>query len=225
MNERPAARIRILVADDHPILREGLRRLLEAEPDFCVVGEAADGADALRLAQALQPDILILDLSMPKGVSGLETLRELGGLATPVRTIVLAAIIENEQIVEALKLGARGVVLKETATELLFKAIRKVMAGQYWVGMESVADLVESLRRLVAPSGAALQKPFGLSARELEIVAAAVAGHSNREIARKLSLSEETVKHHLTHIFDKLGVSNRVELVLFAVRQRLVANT
>lgn len=213
--------IRILIADDHPIVRDGLRRLLETEPDFQVVGQAADGREAVKLVREIQPDILLLDLSMPR-LPGLEVLRELSDSASPVRTILLAAAIEKEQIVEALQMGARGVVLKESATQLLFKGIRTVMAGQFWVGREKVSDLVAALRGLVASGGDKPDKNFGLTRRELEIVSTIVAGYTNRDIAQKFSLSEDTVKHHLTHIFDKLGVSSRLELAMFAVNHRIV---
>jgi DNA-binding NarL/FixJ family response regulator len=213
--------IRILIADDHPIVRDGLRRLLETEPDFQVVGQAADGREAVKLVREVQPDVLLLDLSMPR-LPGLEVLRELSDSASPVRTILLAAAIEKEQIIEALQMGARGVVLKESATQLLFKGIRTVMAGQYWVGREKVSDLVAALRGLVASGGEKPDKNFGLTRRELEIVSTIVAGYTNRDIAQKFSLSEDTVKHHLTHIFDKLGVSSRLELAMFAVNHRIV---
>lgn len=213
--------IRILIADDHPIVRDGLRRLLETEPDFQVVGQAADGREAVKLVREVQPEILLLDLSMPR-LPGLEVLRELSDSASPVRTILLAAAIEKEQIVEALQMGARGVVLKESATQLLFKGIRTVMAGQFWVGREKVSDLVAALRGLVASAGEKPDKNFGLTRRELEIVSTIVAGYTNRDIAQKFSLSEDTVKHHLTHIFDKLGVSSRLELAMFAVNHRIV---
>jgi two-component system nitrate/nitrite response regulator NarL len=214
--------IRILIADDHPIFRDGLRRLLEAERGFQVVGEAADGEEAVKLARQLKPDIVLLDLAMPR-VTGLEALRELAASPKPVRTVLLTAAIEREQIVEALQLGARGVVLKESATQLLFKALRAVMAGQYWVGRDAVSDLVRLLRELTpAPGEEGRRSKFGLTPRELEIVGAIVAGYTNKDIAEKFSLSEQTVKHHLSSIFDKLGVSNRLELGLFAVNHRLL---
>jgi two-component system, NarL family, nitrate/nitrite response regulator NarL len=214
--------IRLIIADDHPIFRDGLRRLLEAEPDMKVVGEAKDGAEAVKLARQLKPDIMLLDLAMPKH-PGLEALRELSvGGANSVRVILLTAAAEKNQIVEALQLGARGVVLKDSATQLLLKAIHTVMAGEYWVGRESVSNLVQYLQNLVQSStDSARQKKFGLTPRELEIISAVVAGFANKEIAEYFKISEDTVKHHLSNIFDKLGVSTRLELALFAVNQAL----
>jgi DNA-binding NarL/FixJ family response regulator len=214
--------IRILIADDHPIFRDGLRRLLEAEPGLKVIGEAQDGAEAVRLTRQLRPDILLLDLAMPRH-PGLEALRDLSvGSGNGVRVILLTAAAEKHQIVEALQLGARGVVLKDSATQLLLKSIHTVMTGEYWVGRESVSNLVQYLRTLVQSSGEeSRQKKFGLTPRELEIVSAVVAGYSNKEIAEYFKISEDTVKHHLSNIFDKLGVSTRLELALFAVNQAL----
>ena len=214
--------IRILIADDHALFRDGLRMLLESEKGLEVVGEAADGEQAVKLARRQKPDILLLDLAMPR-LPGLDVLQELSSLSEPVRAIVLTATIEKKQIVEALERGARGVVLKESATEVLLKGIRAVMAGQYWIGRESVGDLVEALRNLTPSfrSDQLQQKPFGLTGREREIVSAVVAGYSNKEIAQKFSVSEDTVKHHLTNIFNKLGVSNRLELAVAAIHHGL----
>ena len=222
MDKSPEA-IRILIADDHTIFRDGLRKLLEAEPGFRVVGEAADGAEAVKLVRRLRPEILLLDLAMPRH-SGLEGLRELARSSMAVRTIILAATLEKAEIVEALQLGARGVVLKDAATRILFNSIRAVMAGQYWVGHEGMSDLVEALRDLLPRGSGGTGKNFGLTPRELEIVAKIVAGFANKDIAREFSLSERTVKHHLTNIFDKVGVSNRLELALFAVNHHLITN-
>ena len=217
--------IRIVIADDHPILREGLRKLLEAEPDLRVIGEAGDGVEAVKAVRRLKPDLLLLDLAMPRQ-TGLEALREIGTLAsTSIRTVVLAAAIEKAQVAQAIQLGARGVVLKESATQLLLRCIRAVMGGQYWVGDEVVSSLVEVLRDLLpAADGGDRQDHFGITRREMEVINAIVSGYTNKDIAQKFSLSEQTVKHHLTNIFDKLGVSNRLELALFAVNHRLVSN-
>lgn len=213
--------MRILIADDHPIFRDGLRRLLESEGEFKVIGEACDGVEAVTMARQLIPEVMLLDLAMPRR-QGLDTLRELSSDARSVRVILLTAAAEKEQIVEALQLGARGVVLKDSATQILLKSIRAVMNGEYWVGRESVSNLVQYLRTLVTPPSAFPQRnKYRLTPRELEIIAAVVAGFANKEIAQYFKISEDTVKHHLSNIFDKVGVSSRLELALFAVNQSL----
>ena len=212
--------IRIVIADDHPLFRKGLKSLLNAEPGFTVVGEAENGDEAVYMSRSMQPDILLLDLAMP-GASGLDALGELASAPSSVKTIVLTAAIEKPEIVKALQLGAAGVVLKSSAPELLFKSVRGVMAGQHWIGREAVSDLVEALRTY-SEATAPLRSRFGLTARELEITSAVVSGLSNREIAEKFVLSQDTVKHHLTNIFDKVGASNRLELALFAVHHGLL---
>jgi DNA-binding NarL/FixJ family response regulator len=214
--------IGILIADDHPIFREGLRKLLEAEPGFLVLGEAADGEQALELARQLKPKVILLDIRMPK-LSGLEVLRELKTSAIQSRTLVLTAALEKDQIVEALQLGARGIILKHSATDVLFEGIRSVLAGQYWVCHESVADLVRALLEFKPrPEAAAGSQKFCLTRREMEVIGLIVGGYTNKDIAQRFAISEHTVKHHLTNIFDKLGVSNRLELVLFSIDHHLV---
>jgi DNA-binding NarL/FixJ family response regulator len=210
--------IRILIADDHPILRDGLRKLLEAERDFVVAGEARDGHEAVSITRQLEPDLLLLDFMMP-GAPCLEVLRTLMATPLPTRTLLLTASIGPDEIVKALQLGARGVVMKDAASELLMKAIRVVMEGQYWIGRDSVTGLVETFRSRMFDNG---DRRLGLTPRELEIVTTVTGGCTNKEIAQRFSLSEETVKHHLTKIFSKLGVSNRLELALFAISQHLV---
>jgi DNA-binding NarL/FixJ family response regulator len=216
------APIRILIADDHPLFRDGLRRLLQAQPEFEVVGEASDGDVLVDLARKTRPDILLLDLSMPRR-DGMEVLRELLVHKLPVRTLLLTASIEKAQIVQALKLGAYGVIMKESTTQRLFDSIHCVMAGQYWVGRESVTDLVRALRSVEPVDDGIGRRDYGLTARELEIVTLVVAGYSNPDIAQRCVISEQTVKHHISNVFDKLGVSNRLELALFAVNHRLTA--
>jgi two-component system nitrate/nitrite response regulator NarL len=217
----PSEIIRVAIADDHPILREGLRRLLEDEGGFEVVGQAADGQEAVRLARDARPDVLLLDLAMPRA-SGLDALRELSASGGGPKVLLLTVAIDDAQVVEALELGARGVVLKEAATELLFKAIRSVVAGQYWVGRDTVTDIVRHLRERAAAVARRRPSPAQrLTAREREIVAAVAAGDSNRQIAARLGLAEDTVKHHITNIFDKLGVSNRAEMAAYAASHGL----
>lgn len=221
---RPAAAspIRIVFADDHPIFRDGLRRLLESQPGFAVVGEAGDGREAVEQVLRLKPDILLLDMAMPR-VTGLDVLRDLSTTGGPTRIILLTAFIDKADIVTALQLGAHGVVLKDSATELLFRSIRSVLDGQYWVGREAVADLIQTLRDMTTSgSEDTRKKNFGFTKREFEIIGAIVAGDTNKDIAKRFSISEDTVKHHLTNIFDKAGVSSRLELGMFAVHHKLV---
>ena len=214
--------IRILIADDHPVFRQGLISIFRNEPEFEIVGEASDGRQALQVINDLHPDVLLLDLLMPL-LTGLETLRELSDSTTPVRPIVLTAAIAQEQIAQALQLGARGIVLKDTPTEVLFSSIRAVMNGRFWVGQTEVKDLMEALRYYVASADEDSKKQFGLTSRERDVVSAITVGFTNREIAEKYSISEQTVKHHLRNIFDKTGVSNRLELALFAIKHGLVS--
>jgi two-component system nitrate/nitrite response regulator NarL len=221
MDERREA-IRILIADDHPVFRMGLRKLLESQEDFQVVGEASDGEEALKLACHLKPEILLLDLSMPN-LQGLEVLCELHKLALGTRSVILTVAIEKSQIVEALQMGAYGVVLKNSPEDVIVKSIRAVMSGQYWIGRESVSDLVRALLEFLPRKGSELGKrDYGVTPRERQVIALIVAGYTNKDMAHKLVISEETAKHHLTHIFDKLGVSNRLELVLFAINHQLI---
>jgi two-component system nitrate/nitrite response regulator NarL len=214
--------IRILIADDHPVFRHGLISLFRNEPEFNIVGQATNGRQALSLIGELHPDVLFLDLVMP-GLTGLDTLKELADTPTPVRTILLTASIAKEQIAQALQLGARGIVLKDAPTPVLFESVRTVVQDRFWVGEKMVPDLMQALRSYVAPSDAESNKKFGLTNRELDVVNAIVSGFTNREIGQKYSISEQTVKHHLRNIFDKTGVGNRLELALFAINHGLVS--
>jgi DNA-binding NarL/FixJ family response regulator len=219
MDNTKAISITVLIADDHALFREALRKLLESDPQFRVVGEAGDGESTVRLARERRPDVVLLDLCMP-GTAARDVLRELSGVTPPVRTLVLTAGLTDSDVVEALQFGARGVLLKQSATNLLFKSIRAVASGEYWVRRENVADLVDKVREQTA-GDATRSQSFGLTRRELQIVATVVAGCTNDDIAQELSISAKTVKHHLTNIFDKVGVANRLELALFAVENRL----
>ena len=207
--------VRIAIADDHQIFRDGLRRLLETEPGFEVVAEAVDGLDASRIVRDVRPDVMLLDVAMPRmgGVEALTTMQE-----EATRVILLTAGIEPSELLRAIQLGARGIVLKESATRLLIDGIHRVMEDKYVIGAGVVDDREQAVRHVGAPH----TRQFGLTSRELDIVSAIVSGDSNRDIADRLSISLQTVKHHLTSIFNKTGVSTRLELALFAIRHGLV---
>src|SRR5271170_2810476 len=220
------SKIRIVVADDHPIFRDGLCKLLALEEDFEVVAQAQDGRHVLDVLQQYAPDILLLDLKMP-GLDGLATLQRLQAVKNKTRVIVLTASDDKNEFVQAMKLGTSGIVLKQTATELLIKSIRKVHAGEIWLDSHTTAAVI---RQFVANDEPPMPPPAAsvrererspLSQREREIVALVAQGFKNKEMAEKMFISEQTVKNHLHNIFDKLGVSDRLELALYAIHNNL----
>lgn len=224
----------MVLADNHSIFRASLRQLLSAPPltikevysvdvgtGFQVVGEAGTGEETVRIVESVEPDLLLFDPSMPR-MSGLEALGELQRHHDRMRTILLAATIDRPQLLTAVQRGVRGLILKDSTTEVLFDAIVSVLAGQYFLGRTLITDLMETVRPLIDSSRAQGGKlAFGLTPREREVLALVSAGCSNKEIARQCAVSEETIKHHLTRIFGKLGVSNRTELAMLAARNGL----
>ncbi|MCL6482305.1 MAG: response regulator transcription factor [Firmicutes bacterium] len=211
--------IRVLVADDHPIFRDGLRKLLEGEPDVAIVGEASSGSECIQLLGKLKPDILLLDLRMPDK-DGLAVLEEVNFDALQTKVIVVTATEDDRDVVRAMRLGARGVVLKQSATDLLLRSIRKVHQGEIWLDQRMTAEVMKAFAKS-SEGGVRREKPL-LSDREKEIVQLVAQGYRNREIGEKLFISEQTVKNHLHNIFDKLGVSDRLELALYAIHHRLI---
>jgi len=211
--------IRILVADDHAIFRDGLRKLLEGAEDVQIVGEASNGVECTKMLAKLKPDILLLDLRMPEK-DGLGVLEEVNFDTTQTRVIVLTAAEDDRDVVRAMRLGARGVVLKQSASDLLLKSIRKVSEGEIWLDNRMTAEVIDAFKKS-SESGQRREKPL-LSDREKEIVQLVAQGFRNREIGEKLFISEQTVKNHLHNIFDKLGVSDRLELALYAIHHRLI---
>lgn len=214
--------IRIVVADDHPVVRFGVQNMLEDEPGFEVVGQAEDGDVAITQTLELEPDILLLDLQMPR-LPGLEAMRAIMSKSPRVKIILLTSTISTQQVIEALQIGARGIVLKDAVASDLATSLRAVLQGDYWIGGERVANLLTALNELMSKASTTPErKTYGLTPRELEVTTCIVEGCSNKDVAKQFTISEETVKRHLSNIFDKTGVSTRLELALFAIAHKLV---
>jgi two-component system, NarL family, nitrate/nitrite response regulator NarL len=220
--ESTPAKIRIVVADDHPIFRDGLCRLLALEEDFQVVAQAQDGKQVLEVLQQYEPDILLLDLKMPE-LDGLATLQKLQAMRNKTKVIVLTASEDKNEFIQAMKFGTSGIVLKQTATDLLIKSIRKVNAGEIWLDSHTTAAVMRQFASAEdsVPAAPKQRERPPLSQREREIVALVAQGFKNKEMAEKMFISEQTVKNHLHNIFDKLGVSDRLELALYAIHHNL----
>jgi DNA-binding NarL/FixJ family response regulator len=213
--------VRVIIADDHPVVRVGVRNMLSSEPVIDVIAEAGDGDEALDLTNRLAPDVLLLDISMPR-LSGLDVLPRIMDGSPTVKIILLTAGITTQQIIEALQTGARGIILKNTMTDRMSEAVMSVASGDYWIGGKRVVNLVAALHDLEQKAAKPERKTYGLTPREMEVVGCIVEGCSNRDIAQQFHLSEETVKRHLSNIFDKTGVSTRLELAMFAIAHELV---
>lgn len=204
--------IRIVLADDHPIFLHGLEQLLRLEPDLEVVARCVDGEEALQAVRELRPDLLLLDLRM-RGKDGLAVLRELNAEASPSRVVLLTAGLDEDDVVEAIRLGVKGVVLKEMAPRLLIQCLRKVHAGERWLETRSTARALDKLLRREAGEREAAGI---LTQRETEIVRMVAQGLSNKEIARRLSITEGTVKVHVHSVYVKLKVNGRLALLRWA---------
>jgi DNA-binding NarL/FixJ family response regulator len=212
-------KIRIAIADDHTIFRDGLRRLLTLEGDFEIVAEAQDGTEVMDILRDKEPDILLLDLKMP-GLDGLSLLQRIQTQKIKTKIIVLTASDDEGEYVQAMRYGTSGIVLKQTATELLLKSIRKVYEGEIWLDSKTTAAVMRQFASPSDPGPRERDKPR-LSNREREIVALVAQGFKNKEIAERMFISEQTVKNHLHNIFDKLGVSDRLELALYAIHRNI----
>lgn len=204
--------LRIVLADDHPVVRAGLRALLAGQEDFQVVGEAADGAEAVRLVAALAPTLVLMDLQLGDGIDGVEATRQITTAVTGTRVIVLSTYDSDADILRAVEAGAVGYLVKDSPPEELFRALRTAAAGGTALSPPVASRLI---RRFRAPQ-------LALSRREIEILELLAAGASNREISRALFISEATVKTHLAHVYDKLGVDSRTAAVRVAVDRRLI---
>lgn len=207
-----ATPIRLVIVDDHPVVLEGLERLFRLEGDLAIVARCVNAGEALEAVRLHRPDILLLDVRLPGG-SGLDVLDQLRREGLSTRAVLLAGSINEDELMEALQLGARGIVLKEMAPELLIRCIRKVHEGERWL---ENGFLGRALEGILERDGVARPGRLALSPRELEIVRLAATGHHNREIAEALHITEGTVKVHLHNVYEKLGVDGRVELTIYA---------
>jgi DNA-binding NarL/FixJ family response regulator len=216
---RSTSEIRILTADCEPECRRALAERLAAQPDFTIVGEARNAVEVIALTAQLKPDILLLDFSMHNAAGSqlLDCLRQ----QSPVRIILLmTGVTRCVDVVDLLRLGARGIVSKDLSELHLFKSIRSVFKGDVWLTRQELADAVKALASV--SSRLSVGPPVQLTTRQREVLALVASGGTNKEVARRLSISEETVKHHITKILDTTGMSTRVELVVFAIERRLV---
>lgn len=209
--------IQLVLADDHPIVLDGLENLFHLEPDFRVVARCVNGEEALTAVRHHRPDVLLLDIRMPRK-DGLTVLRELHREKLPTKVVLLAATLDEPEVLEALQLGVRGMVLKELAPEMVVQCVRRVHAGEQWIERQAFGRAMDSL----------LQRATGerevasvLTPREIEIVGMVARGLRNKELAERLTITEGTVKIHLHNIYRKLKLENRVELILYAQSKKL----
>jgi DNA-binding NarL/FixJ family response regulator len=209
--------IRVLVADDHPVVRKGLVQFFIEEAGFDVCAECDNGEDALRFIEATRPDVAVIDLRMPRR-SGIEVLADLRERATASRVILLVGNISDDEVVEAMRLGVKGIVLKEMAPNLLIQSVRKVAAGGTWIEKDAVGRAMEKLLQQQNKRAGVEEI---LTAREVEIVRGVARGLSNREIGEELFISEGTVKTHLHTIFEKLSIRSRMQLAAYARENEL----
>lgn len=219
------APIRILIADDHLLLRQGIRNFLSMEPDFEIIGEAVDGEDAITQTQSLRPDVLLLDINMPK-VNGIEVAGRLKDLCPEVRILALTIHDDENYMMNMIQNGAAGYLLKDVEPSMMTQAIRRVHAGESYVEPSLTKKLFRGIttreEQKTAHPQPGMAENDRLSAREIEVLRLIGKGMSNAEIARELYLSEKTVKNHLTNIFRKIQVSDRTQAVLFAIKHKIV---
>jgi len=214
--------IRVAIADDQALVRSGFRLIVEAREDLEIVGEAEDGQQAVALVEELEPDVLLLDIRMPQG-SGLDAVPAVLKISPNTHVLVLTACDEKEEHVRAFRLGAKGVILKDSARQTLMQAIRTVCRGEVWMDPRMSGALAEELSHMGDGDPISTRQENGLTERELEIVRLVASGYKNKEVGATLAISERTVKTHLTNIFQKLGVRDRVGLVMYALRHNLTA--
>ena len=214
----PSAPIRVVLADDHPIVLDGLANLFRLEPDFQVVARCVNGEESLSAVRRHRPDVLLLDIHMPCK-DGLTVLRELQREKLPTKVVLLAAVLEEEEVLDALRLGVRGMLLKELAPQMVVRCVRKVHAGEQWIETHAFGRALHTLLQREAGQREATGL---LTPREIEMVRMVARGLRNKEMSEKLAISEGTVKIHLHNIYKKVKVESRVELILYAQSKKLV---
>ena len=205
--------VRVLIADDHSVVRQGLRMFLKLDPELEVVGEASNGAEAIQMARALTPDVVLMDLLMP-GTDGITATQRIRAEVPKTEVLALTSVLEDASVVGAVQAGAVGYLLKDTQAEQLCKAIKAAARGQVQLAPEAAARLVREVR---APDS-----PESLTGRETDVLRALATGLTNREIGRSLNIGERTVKTHVSHLLSKLGLQSRTQAALYAVRIGLV---
>jgi DNA-binding NarL/FixJ family response regulator len=216
----PARKRRLVLVDDHTLFRDGLRTILQMEDDLEVIADVESAEDIVELVWQLKPDLLLLDIRMPTG-NGLEAVPAVVRISPDTRVLVLTACDEQEEHVRALMLGAKGVVLKDSARNTLIEAIRTVCRGGFWIDPRMRRTVADEVAQSSTSGGSTRRGHTGLTDRELEIVRLVASGQKNKEVSAALTISERTVKTHLQNIFQKLGVRDRVALVMYALQHGL----
>jgi DNA-binding NarL/FixJ family response regulator len=211
--------IRVIIADDHQLIREGIRQILELEDNIVVVGQACNGEEAFSMAEELEPDIILLDINMPK-LNGIETLKRIKDMGIKTKIIILTIHEDREYILKTLKLGADGYMLKDLSADSLIKGIQKVAKGQKYI-QSSVANLVKEFSDYEEYSDANTNKIKSLTKREYEVLILIAEGLNNKDIAENLYISEKTVKNHISNIFKKLDINDRVQAAIFAYKNNI----
>jgi len=214
----PESEIKVLIVDDHQVVRQGLRTFLELQPDIVVLGEAGDGQTAVEMAQQLQPDVVLMDLVMPH-LDGIDATRQIKAQGRAVQVIALTSFTEDEQVFPAIQAGASSYLLKDVSPDELVEAIRAAHRGEARLHPDITRKLMEQVTQQAAPARQGL--PEGLTGRELEVVRLVAQGRSNHEIAQTLVISEKTVKTHISNVLGKLQLGDRTQLAIYAIKHGL----
>jgi NarL family two-component system response regulator LiaR len=215
----PESKIKVLIVDDHQVVRQGLRTFLELQPDIAVLGEAGDGQAAVEMVSQLQPDVVLMDLVMPR-LDGISATRQIKALGISVKVIALTSFTEDDKVFPAIQAGASSYLLKDVSPDELVEAIRAAHRGEARLHPEIVRKLMEQVAQQRGPARQSL--PHDLTGRELEVVRLVAQGRSNHEIAQSLVISEKTVKTHISNILGKLQLDDRTQLAIFAINHGLV---